>query len=172
MRPGAIELKYKGGITFDLVDAMLLMTQKRLDIVEQNVTIRKRVYSILMECSQNLCIHVDTQIADQAYDPGCVSITIESEPNEYRIITGNFIHNQHIQNLKGILEEVNENASVEGLKKLYNRVLTNNNYSSKGGGGLGLIDIARKSNERLQYSFEAVDEKYSFFKLHVRIKKI
>jgi hypothetical protein len=49
--------------------------------------------------------------------------------------------------------------------------LNNGELSEKGGGGLGLIDIAKKSRNKLQYSFREIDEDYSFFTLTVKILK-
>ena len=43
--------------------------------------------------------------------------------------------------------------------------------SVKGGGGLGLIDIARKSGEKLQYNIREINESFSFFTLTVKILK-
>lgn len=169
--PSAVNLRYKGRISFNLIDSLLLLLLNRLDEIEEDITVKKSVYSIALECAQNLCIHVETIGSQADYDTNNVLISINAKAGEYKIITGNYIQNERVDNLKQLLEEVNSNNSAEDLKKLYNKVLTNNNYSHKGGGGLGLIDIARKSTEKLNYSFERVDGRYSYFKLKVRIKK-
>ena len=55
---------------------------------------------------------------------------------------------------------------------IYTYMLENNGkLSEKGGGGLGLIDIAKKSRNKLQYSFKEIDDDYSFFTLTVNILK-
>ena len=41
--------------------------------------------------------------------------------------------------------------------------------SLKGGGGLGMIDIARKIGQKLHYSFMIIDDKYSFFSLNIKV---
>ena len=41
--------------------------------------------------------------------------------------------------------------------------------SAKGGGGLGMIDISRKSGQKLDYNFMSVDESCSFFTLNIKI---
>jgi hypothetical protein len=171
MSPNTIKLRYLGKVTFDLVDSLLLIVLKRLEEIEEDVNLRKKVYSIIMECSQNLCIHVDAQSSHKIYDIGCVSISVRKKLDGYKITSGNFISNERVSHLRETLDEVNKNATPEGLKKLYNKVLTNNNYSTKGGGGLGLIDIARRSNHKLEYTIDPIDDKYSFFKLKVSIKK-
>lgn len=167
----ALKLRYKGRISFDLVDSMLFLLLKQLETVEEDINTRKKVYSVLMECSQNLCLHADGRERTDAYDAGRVLISLNNKNGEYKISTGNFISNDKVDDFKSLLDEINDNNTADGLKKLYNKKLTNNTYTSKGGGGLGLIDIARKSNEKLHYTFEEIDDTYSFFKLKVRIKK-
>ena len=41
--------------------------------------------------------------------------------------------------------------------------------SDKGGGGLGMIDIARKSGQKLDFDFQQVDEEFSFYSLNINI---
>jgi hypothetical protein len=48
-------------------------------------------------------------------------------------------------------------------------VLSNGTLSSKGTAGLGMIDIARKSGNKLEYQFLPIDDKNSFFCLTIKI---
>ena len=41
----------------------------------------------------------------------------------------------------------------------------------KGGGGLGLIDIARRSGSKLDYNIREISDSFSFFTLTVKILK-
>ena len=61
--------------------------------------------------------------------------------------------------------------SKEELKEYYKAVLNNGEMSLKGGGGLGMIDIARKTGEKLNFSFSPVDDTYSFFSLNIKISQ-
>jgi hypothetical protein len=42
-------------------------------------------------------------------------------------------------------------------------------FSEIGGAGIGLIDMARKSGNKLDYEFKPIDNRISFFSLVVRI---
>jgi len=44
--------------------------------------------------------------------------------------------------------------------------------SEKGGAGLGFIDIARKTGQKLVYSFLKIDEEKSFFVLTTTILRV
>jgi hypothetical protein len=49
--------------------------------------------------------------------------------------------------------------------------LDNNRISDKGGADLGMIDMARKSGQKLDYSFTKVNDELSFFGLQVKVAK-
>jgi hypothetical protein len=55
------------------------------------------------------------------------------------------------------------------LKDMYKFILNHQRLSDKGGGGLGLVDIARKTGNRLDYTFEKFNDSYYFFNLDVFI---
>jgi UDP-N-acetylglucosamine pyrophosphorylase len=88
--------------------------------------------------------------------------------NKYSIFTGNYILNENIHGLKTRLDEVNS-LNKEELKEYYKKVLNNGEMSLKGGGGLGMIDIARKTGEKLGYNFLEIDNKVSFFTLNIKV---
>ena len=48
-------------------------------------------------------------------------------------------------------------------------ILNHQKLSAKGGGGLGLVDIARKTGNKLEYNFESMTSDYYFFNLDVTI---
>jgi hypothetical protein len=87
----------------------------------------------------------------------------------YSIITGNFVEQSDVGELKGRLEEINSMDKDE-IKELYKSVLADGKMSEKGGGGLGMIDIARKSGEKLDFGFIPFGEGRSFFSLNVKVK--
>ena len=43
--------------------------------------------------------------------------------------------------------------------------------SSKGGAGLGIIDMALKSGNKFEYSFNQIDDSNSFFTLKVKVEQ-
>jgi hypothetical protein len=88
--------------------------------------------------------------------------------SEYTIITGNYMFSRHVENLKSKMDKIN-GMTKEELKEYYKEILNNDEFSSKGGGGLGMIDIARKSGQKLNYQFVPIDSEYTFFCLNIKI---
>jgi L-cysteine desulfidase len=78
------------------------------------------------------------------------------------------IRNDKIPSLRDRLDQVNS-LDKEGLKLLYKDVRLNTSLSDSGGAGIGIIDIARKSENKLEYSFKDLNNQFSLFSLLVRI---
>lgn len=57
-----------------------------------------------------------------------------------------------------------------GLKELYRNVLTNSIVSEEGNVGLGLIDMAIKSNNRINYSFSVINKDIYYYSLEIIVK--
>lgn len=166
-----ILLKYQGAVTAEVIDSMLAITMHRLERIEPNINMQKKVYTILMECAQNLCLHVEKNMEDLHLDPSCGYLSLEGIRSGYQVISANFVSCQKINSLVNLLEHINSQKTTEDLKKLYNQVMINRTFGVKGGGGLGLIDVARRSTGKLNYSLDAVNNKYSFFTLNVTITR-
>ena len=61
--------------------------------------------------------------------------------------------------MEGQLNKVNS-LNRDELKELYRQVMDTEQFSSKGGAGFGLIDIARKSGEKIDFSFNDLNDDY------------
>jgi hypothetical protein len=113
---------------------------------------------------------MDETAADQGDKIRSAIFMIGKQEGQYNIITGNYIVNENVSGLKKRLDDVNS-LTKEELKDYYKQILNNGEMSLKGGGGLGMIDIARKTGEKLGYTFQQIDEKLSFFSLNIKISQ-
>jgi hypothetical protein len=169
MEDGNIMLSFKGEVTSDLLTSILQIMESKMETLDEPPKIKKKVYNILVECLQNLYHHIDEDDALTAANEKTALFMIrKNDDGEYSIMTGNYIANENIHILKNRLDKINS-MDKEELKDYYKEVLNNGEMSAKGGGGLGMIDIARKSGKKLDYDFAKVDDKFSFFSLIVNI---
>ena len=163
-------LSFKGDITSELLTSILQIMEAKLDNFQEEPKVKKKVYNVLVECLQNLYHHMDEIALGQAEKVRSAIFMIGKIDGRYNIITGNYIKNENIQGLKKLLEDINV-LNKEELKEYYKEVLNNGEMSLKGGGGLGMIDIARKTGGKLNFDFTPVDIKYSFFSLNINISQ-
>ncbi len=170
MERNNIMLSFKGDITSELLTSILQIMESKLDNMQEEPKVKRKVYNVLVECLQNLYHHMDeVDQSDATSDSGRSAIfMIGRVDNQYNIITGNYIKVDNVEILRGRIDKINS-LSKDELKEYYKEVLNNGEMSQKGGGGLGFIDIARKSGEKLSYNFLNVDNKYSFFSLNIKI---
>jgi Family of unknown function (DUF6272) len=165
---------YQGEVTADLVSSILHMMENKLDGDGEDKKIKKKVFNVMVECLQNVYHHLDTlpvaQVEAEINDRTAL-LMIGKEEKDYYVITGNHIEVDRIDDLKRKLERVNQ-ADKQELKALYQEILSNESFSEKGTAGLGMIDIARKSGQKLGYDFHPVNEKYSFFSLEAKVSRI
>ena len=154
-----------------LVRIVELIKNKLGQEYEHQRTIKK-VFSIFVEFVQNILHHsVDRVIADNAKESAGKGIIILSQNAEYYTISsGNLVENNVLENVIHKCIKINE-LSKDELKKYYKLELKKPREEGKTGGGIGLIDIARKANNKLEYSSNKVNDVHSFLTLSVRIKK-
>src|ERR1700741_3524145 len=170
MERNNIMLSFKGDITSELLTSILQIMESKLDNLQEEPKIKKKVYNVLVECLQNLYHHMDEVSPEQNDKIRSAIFMIGKIDNQYNIITGNYIKNDNVAGLKKRLEDINQ-LSKEELKEYYKAVLNNGEMSLKGGGGLGMIDIARKTGEKLNFHFAPVDNTFSFFTLNIKISQ-
>lgn len=169
MEDGNVMLSFKGEVTSDLLTSILQIIETKMETLEEPPKIKKKVYNILVECLQNLYHHIDEDNVRTKQDEKSALFMIKkSAKGEYSIMTGNYIASENVKLMSNRLDRIN-GMDKEELKTYYKEVLNNGEMSEKGGGGLGMIDIARKSGKKLEYNFNKIDESFSFFSLKIKV---
>lgn len=170
MESDKIMLSFKGDVTSDLTGSILQIIEHRLIEMRETPKLRKKVYNVLVECLQNLYHHIDDSLEDSdlGTDKRSAIFTIGANASGYSITTGNYIDSSKVERFAERLQRINS-MSTDELKELYKEVLSNDERTGKGGGGLGMIDIARKTGKKLNYDFIRVSDRLSFFSLNIVI---
>jgi len=157
---------YRGLFTAKITDNILALAESNLVKKEDPRALKRKVYNVMVEGLQNITKHQADIDEDVENNNGV--FVLKKENFKYFITTGNLIENENIAALTAQIEQVNR-LDEDELKAYHRQVLVDGKISSKGGAGLGLIDMARKSGNKLLYAFEKVDDKYSYFYLHTEI---
>ena len=160
-------LTYQGEFTQEITKSVLTMAERNLESRGEGSTVKRKVFNVMVECLQNIVKHSykGENILDKA-----IFIIAELD-DTYEIATGNFIETREIDALTEKIEEVN-NLDKDGLKSLYKEIIKDKDgLSDRGGAGLGLVDMARKSGHKIEYTFNNFDNSHSFFSLKTRITR-
>lgn len=160
---------YRGLFTQTITDDILLLTEACMSNVGEDSKIKKRIFTILVEGLQNVTRHQEIDGNEAATDPNQAGIfIIQNQGGKYYITTGNPILKANIPTLTKQLEKIN-GLDPEALKLFYKEVLNDNKISNKGGAGLGLIEMARKSGNKLDFGFSDINDNYSYFYMGTKV---
>lgn len=166
MMNNGISLVYLGEFNHEITKMFTSMAEDEMDRKNEERSTKKKVYHVMVETLQNMNKHSDGISEDQI---GKGLFIIGRKEDTYYVLTSNRILNTRIPMLQNMIERINE-ATIPELKQMYMKQIKEGKLSDKGGAGLGLIDIARKTGEKYQYQFLPIDEKYCFFILKVEVK--
>lgn len=159
---------YRGLFTQNITDSILSLTESNLEKVGESNKIKKRVFTIMVEGLQNITRHQEVSDAETMTDEAGLFL-MQDKDDRYFITTGNPIDKRNINKLTEQIDKINS-LDTDELKEFYKQVLNDNIISDKGGAGLGLIEMARKSGNKLAYDFVDLSENYSYFYLNTEIQ--
>ena len=155
-------LAYEGEVNQDITKAFTSMAQRNLEDEAESTKTSKRVYHVMVECLQNICKHADDIETGEPENPGSGIFMISRQEDTYIITTGNVISNKQVPLLEEMLEKFNS-LNPDEIKQLYKKMIKESRLSAKAGAGLGLIDIIKKTGNKLDYSIEKINDVTSFF---------
>jgi hypothetical protein len=160
-----IILEFTGHLTFSTIGRLLTLLKHKM--VEKGIKIGmyKRMLGVMIEALENIYKYSDqyhdNQMITKNYLP---TFTLERKDQTYIIRTTSPIRNSDIARLKGKIELVNS-KNEEELKALYRQTITNGQFTPKGGAGLGLIEMAKITNNTLGYRFEPINDEFALYHL-------
>ncbi len=161
LRNHHVIMAYNGRVTDDLMITLAELLKERL-IAHDDTKRSKLIFSIFMEGVQNLIWHGK----GNSDNPGMILITEKN--NEINIMCGNRIEKTKTQNLRERLNEI-QDADKKTIRQMYRDGMSNSGDHEGPGSGLGLLEIARRSIQPINYTFEEVDNENVDFILSATI---
>lgn len=156
---------YRGYFDSNITNYLISLAEKNILESKIQAKTKKRVFHIMVESVQNITRHQD--YTDERFSQTAFFAIQKNGPIFY-ITTGNVINTEHIAPLKQKLEQIN-NLDSNQLTKVYLEILNDGKISEKGGAGLGLIEIVRKSGNKLSYDFKPISDLKAFIYMHTYI---
>lgn len=148
---------YKGTISDDVTNNLIELAEA--DTEKSGLGKAKKKVSFLMaESFQNIVRH---GLVDEVRNRIQGSFGLTNRYGEIHIFSANHITTEQAAEIEEKLSSVNE-LTQEELKTNYRRILSEGEFSGKGGAGLGLIEMARKSDKPLQYKMRPAGNRVEF----------
>jgi len=163
-------LFFSGTITSDVVTEYIEKIESLSQKMTLSRTIEKRMMHVTIESIQNLYHHSCNEPSDKKMKKFGVFLLSIKENNLF-LTTGNYLKQDSVLFLKNRLEQLNS-LELEEIKKIYKIILNGTQLSNKGGGGLGMIDIIKKTKQKLSFHFYPINDRYSFYEFKVKIGEL
>ncbi len=148
---------YRGEITEKNSLPLLTLIENEMKDDSYGITSRKRLFMFVLESLQNIVRH-----GDHSHHADMSVVTYSRTDDGYTITTGNMIGNVQVGDLRDRLVKINS-LDKAGLKELYLQILGNSEISIKGGAGLGLLEMAVKTGNKLDFAFVPYNSDFTYF---------
>lgn len=136
---------------------------KFIETIDEKPALIRKICFLTVEILQNIIHHSDKN------ENGNTFAYYELIKNDtYIIKSGNLISKEHTKELEEKLNDVQQSSGDE-LKEKINDKLMNENFTDKGGAGIGLLSIKKRVNDGMSYNIEYFLEKYNMIHFEIRI---
>jgi hypothetical protein len=159
MNESRLMLSYRGEMSPEIVMALLNLTENKLNQTDTDNSLKTKVFCVMVECLQNI-----TQHSEKEQHKKASMFMIGQSDKGYQIYSGNVIKSAEVKELEEKILKINT-LSGDELKEFYKYWMNTESSSQENGFGLGLIDIARKTGNPLEFDFNPIDNDHSFFSL-------
>jgi hypothetical protein len=148
---------YRGEVTGDNSVSLLTLLEREMEFSDFSLLGRKRLFMFVLENLQNITRHGITKNEDVA------SLVVYNKTADgYTVSTGNALKKSEVKDLRKNLEKINS-LDPDTIRDVYRTLLQDTKIGKKGGAGLGLMEMARKTGNKLDYDFFPIDDKFSYF---------
>lgn len=164
-----IYLHYKGIILYDTIGD--LISELKEIMFERHVkqSVYKKVLMVMIEALENvLKYHENFEHETGLLQNFPPEITISRLSDSISITVGNPVLKADALKLKMRLEET-ALLDKQGVKDKYKQIITNGQFSEKGGAGLGIVEMAKITDRKINFTFHEISETYDYYRITLRI---
>lgn len=167
-RDASMVFSYKGAFHEGLTEKIIGISENSIEGNDNPTMVNRRVSFLIVECFQNILKHGEQGDETGGEDEGIFSF--RTVDDSFFINSVNLIKEKDRAQLEESFSILNGLGKDE-LKQLYKQQLESASLSEKGGAGLGLIQLARKSGQPIRYKFTPKSEENLLFHNQVCFNK-
>jgi len=152
---------FNGAFAHTIIEEIGNALRRYLQDQEEQKSAALDVFAVYIEQAQNIRAYLARK---QFREPGAGNaiIVIARQGERYVVSSGNIVAAPDQPALAGRLEQI-RGSDAAGLKRMFKERLRSDERSPGGGAGMGLIEVARRCTQPLEYAFHSVDADHSFF---------
>ena len=137
---------------------------KFIETIDDKSTTIRKISFLTVELLQNIIHHSDKNKKGETF----AYYELIKDGENYVIKTGNLISKEKTEDLEKRMDCVLSSTDEEIKEKILNR-LQNSEFSEKGGAGIGLLSIKKRTGDGMSYNIEVFEGKYNFIHFEIKI---
>lgn len=161
-------LIYMGEFDDELTATVLRINESS---IQEPKIFKWKLSVLIVECFQNIIHHADKPELVNRTNNKPRMFMVRNVADTFCIASTNLVDNTKTAGLTAKLQSINT-LSKEDLKTAYQNALASGEFTVKGGAGLGLMEMARKSGSKLEFDFEFVNYFFSIFFMQFKVTSI
>jgi len=158
-------ISHNGPLSYEEIGFLLNKMTAILEGYNFGITVKKKVYAAMVESLENVYKHQDPIPEDAGHFP---KFTLLLDDKYIYLSVSNPLLKTKIPMLEDRLARVNQ-LDKTGLKEFYKQIILSGNVSQKGGAGLGIINIAKVTENKLNFTFTEIDGQHAYFTLGIKV---
>ncbi len=157
-----IPVLYTGEIRHKLLNSLADTVFALLMDAKLPPQVCRRVYSASVEMLQNVVIHGEK--APLGAKPRFALYAMDYDEERVQVLTANIIRSSDVPALRAKIDELNApGMTIDRKRAKYQIQLNEGALSEKGGAGLGIIEVAKKTDIPIEYRFIPMQGDYAYF---------
>jgi hypothetical protein len=163
-------ISFKGSLSPEKCSEIIESCEGGVFGIEQNRAVAKRVVWILIEILQNLSLHSDANGTGPLNgDENAVEVALGYTEHFFTLTSRNYVTKERASQLRKVLDKIKDLSRDELHKLSMDRLLSGNSLDRSA--RIGLIEIARRSNNKLKYDLTKCGQDLYCFHLRARIER-
>ncbi len=159
---------YSGLFHDDHTARLITLGEEFLEHEGAEKSVRGKLAFIMVEAYQNIIRHRAPISAELEQGAGRSMFLLRSLTNQHEVSAVNPVTTADAASLTAELERL-RTLDLQQMKQVFLRGLQSDTRTERGGAGLGLIEMARRSGHALQHAFGPLDEEHRIFALQALI---
>lgn len=166
LREKGIIMSFSGGVSESVLLSLGDTLKRQIRHEDADTRTEKRVFSVFVELVQNIIRYSADHIADVDDEVDLASgvISVGVKDQRFFVVCANTVRREDVAGLRAKLEQL-RGMNHEELRAHYKKKLREPAEAESKGASLGLVEIARRASEPIEFDFVDVDDATAFFSL-------
>ncbi len=164
---------FAGPLSQDVLKDIVKNLQVRKELLETDPSTLRRLITVIIELTQNMMYYsIDFPAFDKTeynFSMGNGFLVLGRKNNGFFVTCGNKINKNQVPIIRDKLLHL-QKMTPEQIKKYYIEQLNRDPEDPDQIGGLGFIEMAKRTSKPIQFEFDPIDEENQFISITGHIK--